>query len=130
MVEVPQRIRQAAPTPPRRLHRPVSTRSRASRVAGLGRGGDRGWGGAGARAYGSRRLRRVRSSRNDHGARVRLMFLSRMVVASYRCFDQRQDIELCPVTVILGRNNSGKSALVRAPVVFGTGIQTDSPAPL
>lgn len=58
------------------------------------------------------------------------MFLSRMVVASYRCFDQRQDIELCPVTVILGRNNSGKSALVRVPVVFGTGIQTDSPAPL
>jgi hypothetical protein len=37
---------------------------------------------------------------------------------------------LCPVTVILGRNNSGKSALVRAPVVFDTGIRTDSPAPL
>jgi hypothetical protein len=93
------------------------------------RGGDRA-GRAGARAYGSRRRRWARSSRNDHGARVRPMFLSRMAVASYRCFDQRQDIELCPVTVILGRNNSGKSALVRAPVVFGTGIQTDSPAPL
>jgi len=45
MVEVPQRIRQAAPTPPSRLHRPVSTRSSASRVAGLGRGGDRAGGG-------------------------------------------------------------------------------------
>ncbi|HET8681920.1 MAG TPA: DUF3696 domain-containing protein [Micromonosporaceae bacterium] len=58
------------------------------------------------------------------------MFLARMALASYRCFDQRQDIELRPVTVILGRNNSGKSALVRAPVVLDTGIRTDSPAPL
>lgn len=35
-----------------------------------------------------------------------------------------------PVTLVLGRNNSGKSALVRAPLVLATGFRTDSPAPL
>lgn len=58
------------------------------------------------------------------------MTLVRMALGSYRCFAQRQDVELCPVTVVLGKNNSGKSALVRAPVFFNTGIRTDSPAPL
>lgn len=57
------------------------------------------------------------------------MALTRMALTGYRCFAQRQDIELCPVTVVLGRNNSGKSALVRAPLVCETGIRTNSPAP-
>lgn len=42
------------------------------------------------------------------------MSLDRMVLGNYRCFARRQDIELWPVTVVLGRNNSGKSALVVA----------------
>lgn len=58
------------------------------------------------------------------------MSLVRMALGNYRCFAQRQDIELGPVTVVLGRNNSGKSALVRAPVLLDTGIHTDEPAPL
>ncbi|HEX5496811.1 MAG TPA: DUF3696 domain-containing protein [Mycobacteriales bacterium] len=58
------------------------------------------------------------------------MALIRMALAGYRCFAERQDIELRPVTVVLGRNNSGKSALVRAPLVCDTGIRTNSPAPL
>lgn len=58
------------------------------------------------------------------------MSLVRMALTNYRCFARRLDIELRPVTVILGRNNSGKSALVRAPVVFSTGFRTDSPTPL
>jgi predicted ATPase len=53
-----------------------------------------------------------------------------MALTNYRCFAQRQDIELRPITIVLGKNNSGKSALVRAPVVIRTGIHTDSPAPL
>lgn len=57
------------------------------------------------------------------------MSLTRLTLGSYRCFARRQDIELRPVTLVLGRNNSGKSALVRAPVVLGTGIQTESPEP-
>jgi hypothetical protein len=58
------------------------------------------------------------------------MALVRMALTSYRCFAQRVDIPLSPVTVILGRNNSGKSALSRAPLVLNTGIHTDAPSPL
>lgn len=58
------------------------------------------------------------------------MSLVRMAFTNYRCFAKRLDVELRPITVVLGRNNSGKSALVRAPVVFSTGFHTDSPAPL
>lgn len=58
------------------------------------------------------------------------MTLERLTLANYRCFAERQDIELRPVTVVLGQNNSGKSALVRVPTVIETGIRTDSPAPL
>lgn len=58
------------------------------------------------------------------------MPLVRMALTNYRCFAQSQDIELRPITLILGRNNSGKSAIVRAPVVCNTGMRTDSPAPL
>jgi hypothetical protein len=58
------------------------------------------------------------------------MSLARMVLENYRCFDEPQDVELRPLTIVLGRNNSGKSALVRAPLVLRTGVQTASPAPL
>jgi hypothetical protein len=58
------------------------------------------------------------------------MPLARFSVANYRCFPQRQEIELRPITVVLGKNNSGKSAIVRAPLVLSTGIITDSPQPL
>lgn len=58
------------------------------------------------------------------------MSLVRMALTNYRCFAKRLDVELRSVTVVLGRNNSGKSALVRAPLVLSTGFRTDSPAPL
>lgn len=58
------------------------------------------------------------------------MALVRIALNGYRCFAQRQDVELRPVTVVLGRNNSGKSALARAALVCRTGFVTDSPAPL
>jgi len=53
-----------------------------------------------------------------------------MALSNYRCFAQGLDVELRPLTIVLGKNNSGKSALVRAPVLINTGIGTDSPAPL
>lgn len=57
------------------------------------------------------------------------MALRRMAVENYRCFKERQEIELRPITVILGKNNSGKSALARLPFLLETGIHTDSPLP-
>jgi hypothetical protein len=58
------------------------------------------------------------------------MALVRMALGGYRGFAKRQVIELRPITIVLGRNNAGKSALVRAPVILGTGIGTDAPEPL
>lgn len=58
------------------------------------------------------------------------MSLVRMALANYRCFREQQEVELRPLTVILGQNNSGKSALVRAPLVIETGIRTPHGAPL
>lgn len=58
------------------------------------------------------------------------MSLIQLGMTNYRCFAGEVDLDLRPITVVLGRNNSGKSALVRAPLVLGSGINTDSPAPL
>ncbi|MFJ6199313.1 DUF3696 domain-containing protein [Micromonospora sp. NPDC092111] len=58
------------------------------------------------------------------------MPLSKIVLENYRCFRDRQEIELAPVTVVLGKNNSGKSVLTRAPLVIATGFDTASTAPL
>jgi hypothetical protein len=58
------------------------------------------------------------------------MVLARMALTNYRGFASRQSIELRPITVILGRNNAGKSALVRAPIILAGGIDTDSQEPV
>lgn len=58
------------------------------------------------------------------------MALTRFSLENYRCFPDRQEVELGLVTVVLGRNNSGKSALVRAPLVFSTGFDGQPDLPL
>ncbi|WP_328608058.1 DUF3696 domain-containing protein [Amycolatopsis sp. NBC_00345] len=58
------------------------------------------------------------------------MSLITLSVSSYRCFASEQTIDLRPITCLFGRNNSGKSALARAPLVVSTGVRTDSPTPL
>ncbi|WP_435122573.1 DUF3696 domain-containing protein [Micromonospora tulbaghiae] len=58
------------------------------------------------------------------------MSLRKIVLENYRCFRDRQEIELARVTVVLGKNNSGKSVLTRAPLVIATGFGTTSSAPL
>lgn len=57
------------------------------------------------------------------------MPLARLSLENYKCFRDRQSVELAPITVVLGRNNSGKSALVRSPMVLATGIHNDTPLP-
>jgi AAA ATPase domain len=58
------------------------------------------------------------------------MSLRRYQLENYRCFRDRQTVQIFPVTVVLGKNNSGKSALVRAPLVLATGFGVDTSAPL
>ncbi|KJE24606.1 hypothetical protein FF36_00980 [Frankia torreyi] len=58
------------------------------------------------------------------------MSLVALTVEKYKCFERRQTLELRPITVLLGRNNSGKSALARLPLLLETGLRTESEAPL
>ncbi|MFT2018410.1 DUF3696 domain-containing protein [Streptomyces sp. 796.1] len=58
------------------------------------------------------------------------MSLERFSLENYRCFKERQDVELGKITIVLGRNNSGKSAVVRALPLLSSGIRGDSPYPL
>jgi hypothetical protein len=57
------------------------------------------------------------------------MPLRKLTFANYRCFRDPQEIEFAPVTIVLGKNNSGKSVLTRLPLVISTGFDTDSTAP-
>lgn len=58
------------------------------------------------------------------------MPLVRLGLENYRCFSTRQEIEIRPITVVLGKNNSGKSARVRSPLILAIGLANDSPLPL
>jgi hypothetical protein len=58
------------------------------------------------------------------------MPLASIALANYKCFSTKQQIEVRPITVLLGRNNSGKSALARLPLLLQTGVRTDSSEPL
>ncbi len=58
------------------------------------------------------------------------MSLERFSLENYRCFKEKQDVELGKITIVLGRNNSGKSAVVRALPLLSIGIRGDSPYPL
>ncbi|MBN1172732.1 MAG: hypothetical protein JXA67_11210 [Micromonosporaceae bacterium] len=42
------------------------------------------------------------------------MSFVRMALTNYRCFAARQEIELRPVTVVLGRNNSAGIGRIRS----------------
>ncbi|GAA1546521.1 hypothetical protein GCM10009678_31430 [Actinomadura kijaniata] len=58
------------------------------------------------------------------------MALVRMAFENYRCFKDRQEIELRPITLVLGKNNAGKSAVTRFPLIIQTGLNTGSDLPL
>ncbi len=52
--------------------------------------------------------------------------LSAFSVEGYKAFGKKTPkIHISPITIILGRNNSGKSALCRAPLFFSHPFQTD-----
>ncbi|SCD44447.1 DUF3696 domain-containing protein [Streptomyces sp. OspMP-M43] len=58
------------------------------------------------------------------------MSLERFSLENYRCFRERQEVEIGKITVVLGRNNSGKSAVVRALPLLSLGIRGNSLYPL
>jgi hypothetical protein len=55
--------------------------------------------------------------------------LTGLAFSNFRCFKDHQLLELRPVTLVLGKNNAGKSAFTRAAMVFRTGFNEGSPTP-
>jgi len=58
------------------------------------------------------------------------MYLRAMQVERYRPFARRQEIEIRPLTIIIGKNSSGKSALVRLPLLLQKALSGTAQAPL
>jgi hypothetical protein len=56
--------------------------------------------------------------------------ISAFQVERFRAFDKPQTVELGRITLLLGRNNSGKTALCLAPFYFVQAFLPDTPAPL
>ncbi len=56
--------------------------------------------------------------------------IDRYSVAGYRSFYGRADVELAPLTLVYGRNSSGKSALVRALPLLHASMSFRGPQPL
>ena len=50
------------------------------------------------------------------------VFLSGISVAGYRSFPQRLELDLRPLTLLYGRNNAGKSAILRLLPIIGASI--------
>lgn len=56
--------------------------------------------------------------------------LSRLSFENYRTFQRAEELFLAPLTVLIGRNGSGKSAISRLPLLLKRGISPDAQAPL
>ncbi|PRQ02381.1 hypothetical protein ENSA5_23080 [Enhygromyxa salina] len=55
--------------------------------------------------------------------------ITQFSLESYKAFDAPVELDLAPLTIVLGRNNAGKSALVRAPVFATSGFSTRARRP-
>ena len=59
-----------------------------------------------------------------HGYRNFMWNLSRLSFENYRTFERAEEIFLAPLTVLIGRNSSGKSAIARLPLLLKEGHLT------
>ena len=58
------------------------------------------------------------------------MRLAGLSIENFKPFSKRIDIELGPLTVLIGRNSSGKSALARLPLLIGRALSPDAHSPI
>jgi predicted ATPase len=56
--------------------------------------------------------------------------LSAIELTKWRAFERTQRVELRPLTLFFGWNNSGKSALLRALPIIADSVRSDSITPL
>lgn len=48
----------------------------------------------------------------------------------YRAFKEKQKVEVAPITIIIGRNGSGKSVVSRLPVLMSGAVDQHAGGPL
>ncbi len=58
------------------------------------------------------------------------MRLSALICSRYRAFKERHRIELSPITIIIGKNGSGKSIVSRLPLLLAAAISESADGPL
>jgi hypothetical protein len=58
------------------------------------------------------------------------MRLSAMTWNHYRSFKERHRVEFAPITIIIGRNGSGKSVISRLPLLLSSAVSRDPDGPL
>jgi hypothetical protein len=58
------------------------------------------------------------------------MRLKALIWNRYRSFKERQKVELAPLTVIIGKNGSGKSVISRLPLILSSGVSSGSQSPI
>lgn len=58
------------------------------------------------------------------------MRLTALICNRYRAFKERQRIELAPITLIIGKNGSGKSVISRLPLLLSSAISEQAEGPL
>lgn len=58
------------------------------------------------------------------------MRVSALTWSRYRAFKERQRVDLAPVTLIIGRNGSGKSVISRLPLLLASALSREPEGPL
>ena len=56
--------------------------------------------------------------------------VSKITFAGYKSFKEKQHLELRPITVLIGKNSSGKSAIAKLPTLIGNSLSGDFPEPV
>lgn len=52
--------------------------------------------------------------------------INRITFKNYRIFKSKQDLEIKPITIIFGKNNSGKSAVLKLPLLIKNSLECKS----
>lgn len=58
------------------------------------------------------------------------MRLTGLTIEQYKAFPRREEIELRPLTVLIGKNSAGKSAIARLPLLIARAVSGRAEAPL
>ena len=58
------------------------------------------------------------------------MILTALLFSRYRAFREPVRVDLAPLTIIIGKNGSGKSVLTRLPLLLASGLSSRAEAPL